>query len=57
MQWICLKPIGLATCKGIQIRNPESGILEFFMEEFGIVELEFGIQGVESRIQDCLAFP
>ena len=36
----------------IGIRYPS-----FNDEESGIRYLEFGIQGVESRIQDCLDFP
>ena len=57
-------------CKGIPIPESgkvlpvESGILGFGNrnasstdKEFGIQHLESEIQGIESRIQDCLGFP
>ena len=57
-------------CKGIWIPESgkvlpvESGILGFGNrnasstdKEFGIQHLESEIQGIESRIQDCLGFP
>ena len=47
MQWICLKPKAHAKQGN---PNPESGILEFFMEEFGI--LGFGIRNPKRRIQN-----
>ena len=60
----------LPPCKGIRIPESgtvlpvESGILGFGIrnasstdKEFGIQHLESEIQGIESRIQDCLGFP
>jgi len=47
MQWICLKPKARAMQGN---PNPESGILEVLVEEFGI--LGFGIRNPRLRIQN-----